>query len=281
MTIQTSLGRRGFVVGSAAVAGGFSLGFHVPFANAQAPVQELNAWVVIHPDDKVVVRIARSEMGQGTLTGLVQLVAEELECDWTKVTWEYPTPGQNVARNRVWKNFSTGGSRGIRESNQYVREGGAMAREMLIAAAAAEWKVPATECSAAKSVITHKPSGRTVTFGKVAAAAAKLEPPKEVKLKDPKTWHTAGKSVPRLDTVEKVTGAQIYGMDVTMPGMLNAAIKQSPVIGGKLKSFDAARIEKMTGVKKVLGIDDNAVVVVADTYWNAKSALDRLPVEWD
>ena len=157
MTIQTSLGRRGFFVSGAAVAGGFSLGFSVPFGPAHAAeVKEINAWVVIQPDDKVVIRIARSEMGQGTLTGLAQLVAEELECDWNKVTWEYPTPGENLKRNRVWKNFSTGGSRGIRESNQYVREGGAMAREMLIAAAAAQWKVPASECSAANSVITHK-----------------------------------------------------------------------------------------------------------------------------
>ena len=284
MTIQTSLGRRNFLVSGTAVTGGFSLGFRLPFTDGAAhaaEVQELNAWVVIHPDDKVVIRIARSEMGQGTLTGLAQLVAEELECDWAKIAWEYPTPGENVKRNRVWKNFSTGGSRGIRESNQYVREGGAMAREMLIAAAAADWKVPAAECSAAKSVITHKPSGKTVGFGKVAAAAAKLEPPKEVKLKDPKDWHTAGKPIKKLDTLEKVTGKQIYGIDFTMPGMLTAAFKASPVNGGKLKSFDAAKVEKMPGVKKVVAVDGNAVAVVADTYWNAKSALDKLPIEWD
>ena len=163
MTIQTSLGRRGFI--ASATAGGFSLGFSFPWASAQAAeVQELNAWVVIHPDDKVVIRIARSEMGQGTLTGLAQLVAEELECDWSKITTEYPTPGENVKRNRVWKNFSTGGSRGIRESNQYVREGGAMAREMLIAAAATQWGVPAAECKAANSKVTHS-SGKSATFG--------------------------------------------------------------------------------------------------------------------
>ena len=166
MTIQTSLGRmplnrRGFLVSGAAVAGGFTLGFSVPFEAAHAAeVKEINAWVVIHPDDKVVIRIARSEMGQGTLTGLAQLVAEELNCDWNKVAWEYPTPGENLKRNRIWKNFSTGGSRGIRESHQYVREGGAIAREMLIAAAAAEWKVPAAECSAASSVV----SGTSITY---------------------------------------------------------------------------------------------------------------------
>src|SRR5215468_12142390 len=140
MTIQTSLGRRGFLVSGAAVAGGLSLGFSFPFEAAHAAeVKEINAWVVIHPDDKVVIRIARSEMGQGTLTGLAQLVAEELECDWSKVTTDYPTPGENLARKRVWGNFSTGGSRGIRESNQYVREGGAAARDMLVRAAASGW----------------------------------------------------------------------------------------------------------------------------------------------
>ena len=133
--------------------------------------------MVIRPDDTVVIRIARSEMGQGTLTGLAQLVAEELECDWSKVTSEYPTPGQSVARKRVWGDFSTGGSRGIRTSQEYVRKGGAAARMMLVQAAANEWKVPASECTAANSVITHKASGRTTTYGKVAEAAAKLTPP--------------------------------------------------------------------------------------------------------
>ena len=281
MTIQTSLGRRGFLVSGGAAAGGFSLGFSFPFAAANAAeVKEINAWVVIHPDDKVVIRIARSEMGQGTLTGLAQLVAEELGCDWNKVTWEYPTPGENLKRNRVWKNYSTGGSRGIRESQQYVREGGAMAREMLIAAAANEWKVPAGECKAADSVITHT-SGKKTTFGAVAAAAAQLEPPKEVKLKDPKDWTIAGKPLKRLDTLDKVTGKQLYGIDMVLPGMLNATVKASPVHGGKLKSFDAARVEKMAGVKKVVAIDGNAVAVIADTYWNARTAIAALPVEWD
>ena len=281
MTIQTSLGRRRFLAASATAAGGFSLAFSFPWAAAEAAeVKEINAWVVIQPDDKVIIRVARSEMGQGTLTGLCQLVAEELECDWSKVGWEYPTPGENLKRNRVWKNFSTGGSRGIRESQQYVREGGAMAREMLIAAAAAQWKVPASECKVAKGVITHA-FGKSTTYGAVAAAAAQLEPPKEVKLKDPKTWTIAGQPVKRLDTLDKVTGKQVYGIDFTMPGMVVASVRACPVIGGKLKGFDAAKVEKMPGVKKVLGIDGNAVVVVADTFWNAKNALAALPVEWD
>src|SRR5947207_6402810 len=184
--------RRAFLVGTVAIGGGLSLGLRIPFGMASAAAAdeppEINAWVVVQPDDTVVIRIARSEMGQGTLTGLAQLVAEELECDWSKVRTEWPTPGQNLARNRVWGNYSTGGSRGIRDSHEYVRKGGATARAMLIAAAANEWKVSASECTVANSVITHKASNRTTTYGKVAEAAAKITPPADVTLKDPKDW---------------------------------------------------------------------------------------------
>ncbi|CAD5278735.1 Isoquinoline 1-oxidoreductase, beta subunit [Bosea sp. 62] len=282
--IDTKLSRRSLLKGSAAAAGAFSFGFAIPFseeAQAQGAVPEVNAWVVIHPDDKVVIRIARSEMGQGTLTGLAQLVAEELDCDWAKVTTEYPTPGQNLARNRVWGNFSTGGSRGIRESHEYVRKGGAAARMMLVQAAADGWKVPAAECSALKGVITHKGSGRSIRYGEVAAAAVKLQPPSDIPLKDPKDWTIAGKPLKRLDTADKTTGKKIYGMDFKLPGMLNAAIKDCPVFGGKVKSFDAAKIKDMPGVKHVLPVGDSAVAVVADSWWRAKTALDALPITWD
>ena len=278
--------RRSFVVGAAAVGGELTLGLQIPLGGpmvvrAQDGSPEITAWIVIRPDETVVIRMARSEMGQGTITGLAQLVAEELECDWSKVTTEYPTPGQSLARKRVWGDFSTGGSRGIRMSHEYVRKGGATARTMLIQAAASEWKVPAGECVAANSVITHTPSGRKTTFGKVAEAAAKLEPPKEVALKDPKDWKIVGKSVKRLDTADKVTGKQVYGFDLKLPGMLNAAILESPVFGGKVKSFDAAKVAGMKGVKKVLQVGDTAVAVVADTWWQAKTALDALPVVFD
>src|ERR1700754_904940 len=184
MTASTSVQacRRRFIGGAALAAGGLVVGFHVPFIGqvfAQAPLAtspEVNAWVVIKPDDSVIIRVARSEMGQGTLTGLAQLVAEELDCDWSKVSTEYPTPATNLARNRVWGNYSTGGSRGIRESNDYVRKGGATARMMLVQAAADEWKVPVGECSAANSIVTHTPSGKTISYGKLAEAAAKVTP---------------------------------------------------------------------------------------------------------
>jgi isoquinoline 1-oxidoreductase subunit beta len=282
--MNTVVSRRGFLGSSVAAAGSLVVGFHVP-ALAQGVAgdkpPELNAWVVVRPDETIVIRIARSEMGQGTLTGLAQLVAEELECDWARVTTEYPTPGQNLARKRVWGNFSTGGSRGIRESQDYVRKGGAAARTMLLQAAANEWKVPVAECRAAKGVISHAGSNRRTSFGAVAGAAAQLPVPTELTLKDPKTWQIAGKRLARLDTVEKTDGSLIYGSDLKLPGMLNAAIKACPVFGGKLRGFDAAAVASRPGVKKVVRVGDNAVAVVADTWWRAKTALDALPIDWD
>ena len=291
--------RRGFLGGAA--AGSLVLGFPLaataasrdghstwarttPVAGA-APsagsTPEITAWVVVQPDERVIIRIARSEMGQGTLTGLAQLVAEELGCDWTRVTTEYPTPGENLARKRAWGSYSTGGSRGIRESHDYVRKGGAAARMMLVQAAADEWKVPAAECTVKNGVIDHAGSGRSTTFGKVATAASALTVPTEVALKDPKDWTLAGQRLARLDTIDKTTGAQIYGADLKLPGMLNAAIVACPVFGGKLVKFDANKVAGMPGVKKVMPVGDNAVAVVADTWWRAKKALDALPIEWD
>jgi isoquinoline 1-oxidoreductase beta subunit len=285
MNYVPNIDRRSFVVGAATLGGGLALGLRIPFGpdivRAGDGSPEVNAWVVIRPNDTVVVRVARSEMGQGSLTGLAQLVAEELECDWSKVTTEYPTPGQNLARKRVWGDMSTGGSRGIRTSHEYVRKGGAAAREMLIQAAANEWKVPAAECSAADSVITHKASGRTTTFGKVAEAAARLEPPKDIKLKDVKDWKIAGKGVKRLDTLDKLTGKQLYGIDLKLPGMLVATIKDSPVPTGKVKSFDAAKVAGMPGVKKVVQVGNSGVAVIADSYWHAHKAIEALPIVWD
>ena len=255
---RIDISRREFLIRSGTAGAGFALGFYLPIpgrtaipaeglaAKTEAP--EISAWVVIHPDDKVVIRIARSEMGQGTLTGLAQLVAEELECDWSKVTTEYPTPGENLARNRVWRSFSTGGSRGIRGSQQYVREGGAVARHMLVQAAAERWGVPMAECRAENSVITHAPTGRKTTYGRVAKAASKMWPPEHIELKDPKDWKLIGQPVKRLDTVDKLDGSQVFGADLQLPGMLNAAINACPVFTGKLKSFDATKVKSMPGV---------------------------------
>ena len=236
---------------------------------------------MISPDDTTVVRIARSEMGQGTFTGLAQLVADELDADWKYVRAEYVSPDANLASKRAWGDMSTGGSRGIRGSVDYVRKGGAAARAMLIAAAAQRWNVPATECTAANSVITHASSGRTLRYGEVAADAAKLPVPTDVKLKTPAQWTIIGKGVKRLDTVEKLSGKQVFAIDVQLPDMLNAAIAQCPVFGGTLKSFDADKIKSMPGVRQVVAVDNNAVAVVADKWYQAKTALAALPIVWD
>ena len=287
-----NLSRRQFIVGTSAITTGLAIGLEFPnvigTAHAQtadkASAPEIGVWVVIQPNDTVVIRVVRSEMGQGTITGLAQLVAEELECDWKKITIDYPTPGESLKRKGVWGSFSTGGSRGIRTSEDYVRKGGAAARIMLVQAAANQWGVPAVECLAVNSVITHQASGRSVSFGKVAAAAAKLPVPdaKGIELKDPKRWKVIGKPMDRLDSLaDKVTGKQVYAIDLKMPGMLNATIKDSPVFGGKLKSFDASKVAGMKGVKKVVQVGDSAVAVIADTFWQAKTAMDRLPIVWD
>ena len=286
---STNLSRRKFIVGSVAVAGsGFALGMDLPFlreAHAQRAGygSEVNLWVVVRPNDTCVIRIARSEMGQGTLTGLAQLVAEELECDWKKVTTEGLTPGRNLAAKRAWGNMSTGGSQGIRQSQDYVRRGGAAARMMLLQAAADHWQVPVSEVTVDKGIIRHASTFRQIGYGKVAAAAAKLTPPdpKSIQLKDPKDWKIAGKPLKRLDTPAKLNGSKVYAIDLKLPDMLNAAIKDSPVFGGKVKSYDEAKIAKMPGVKKVVKVKDSAVAVVAETWWQAKTALDALPIVWD
>jgi isoquinoline 1-oxidoreductase beta subunit len=282
MTVRSPQ-RRDFLKASAAVGGGLALEFSFPVAaNAArgAPATEVNAWVVIHPDDRVVVRIARSEMGQGTYTALAQLVAEELDCDWAKVSAEFASPNEHFRRNRVWGSMSTGGSQGVRGSQDYVRKAGAAAREMLVAAAAAKWKVPAGECAADQGVITHGPSKRKIRYGQVAAAAAKLPVPQDVKLRDPKEWKIAGKAMPRLDTPDKVLGKPVFGTDVTLPGMLHASVAQCPVFGGKVKSVDDSEALGMRGVKKVVREPD-FVAVVADSWWRADRALKKVKVEWE
>jgi isoquinoline 1-oxidoreductase beta subunit len=280
------LTRRRFIVGSAAAGAGLAIG--LPFSalteaadDAQPHASEVGAWVLIQPDDTVIIRVVRSEMGQGTLTGLMQLVAEELECDWQRVTWEFPGPGESLARGGVWGSFSTGGSRGIRESEQYVREGGAVAREMLIAAAAQRWGVPAAQCAARDSVVTHGASGRSATYGELAEAAAQLDPPAEVTLKDPADWHTVGRSLPRVDTRPKVDGSLRFGADFVLPGMLHATIRACPVHGGRRAAVRADTAKGMPGVRAVLDVGDDGVAVVADSWWQAKKAMDTVEIDWE
>jgi len=283
MTMRFAPSRRKFLKASAAIGGGLTVGFHVPDVLAQAKGAagtEINAWVVVRPDDTVIIRYARSEMGQGSMTSAPMLVAEELECDWKRVKVEYASANENVRRKRAWGDMASVGSRTIRFSQEYLRKGGATAREMLIAAAAQKWKVPAAECTASGGVITHAASKRKTSFGKVANDAAKLEPPKEVKLKEPKDWKIAGKPIPRIDIPDTVMGRQRYGIDAQLPGMVYAAIAQCPVFGGTVKSVDDAKLKGRRGIIKVLPMG-TFVAVVADNWWRAKEALKDVAIEWD
>jgi isoquinoline 1-oxidoreductase beta subunit len=285
-----TLNRRAFLVRSALAGGGLLVGFHLPAMRrlaaqplvnpaAEQPA-EVNAWIVIQPDDSVVIRVARSEMGQGVFTALPMLVAEELDCDWGRVRAEYASANANLRRDNVYGSMSTGGSRSVRGSQEYLRTAGAMTRELLVVAAARRWGVPAGECTAANSVITHVPSGRVLGFGAVAAEAAGLEPPQTVFLKEPDEWQLLGTPVPRLDVPDKITGKPVFGTDVEVPGMLHAAIRACPVFGGQLKRFDAKAIEQRPGIVQVVALD-SAVAVVAQSWWQAHQALQALPVTWD
>ena len=277
------LDRRSFLVTVGAAAGGLTLGFAIPFAEAARAAHgapEITCWIAIAPDDTVTIRVARSEMGQGAMTGLAMLVAEELECDWSKVRTEFVSPTLNLQKNRIWGDTSTGASRSIASSQDYLRRTGATAREMLIAAAAAQWRVPPAQCIAADGSIIHRSSGRTVSFGAIAPAAAMVVPPDDVALKPPSAWKLAGTRQKRLDVHDKVAGQPVYAIDVRLPNMLYAAIRHCPIFGGALKSVDENSITEMAGVRGVVRMPD-AVAVVADSWWRAKRAADALSVTWD
>jgi isoquinoline 1-oxidoreductase beta subunit len=276
--------RRSLLASVAALGGSLALGFEIPFgspaAHAARAGAEITAWIVIEPDDSIIIRVAKSEMGQGVLTALPMLVAEELECDWSKVRAEYAAPQENLRRRRAWGDMSTGGSRSVRSSQLMLRRAGATAREMLIGAAAAQWVVPASECRAHNSIITHVPSGRTLSFGQVAGAAAQIAAPAHIKLKNPNDWRLIGTPQRRLDAIGKVRGEPIYGIDVRLPDMLYAALIACPVFGGKLRSVGDSRLAGMQGVRKLVQLD-GAVAIIADDWWRAKKAVAALDITWD
>lgn len=293
MSAAGTLSRRSFLLRSAAISGGLMVEVCVPtylFAKdaedscgcgKDGDGLEVTAWVRIRSDDSVHIRIARTEMGQGNFTGLAMLVAEELECKWSNVSAEYASTSEHLRRNRIWGDMSTGGSRSIRDSHEYLRKAGAAARMMLVAAAAKRWKAPVSECVAANGFITHTPTGRKVTFGVVAGAASKLEIPQEVVLKDPKDWKLLGHPLKRLDIPDKVTGKTQFASDARLPGMLYASIAHCPVFGGKLKRVDEDKIANMRGVIKVVPFEDAVAVVAEGSWWNAQQALKALPIEWE
>ena len=281
------LTRRGFVKATLSATGGLALGFHLPaLAAMDGPWAgnpdgaEINAWLVIAPDDTVTIRVAQSDMGQGVFTAMPMLVAEELECDWNHVRAEYASANRSLREDRVYQRMGTGGSRAVSHSRPYLQQAGASARERLIKAAANEWGVPAAECRAGNSRVTHEASGRSKRYGELAAAAASITLDAEPDIRKPGEYQLLGTSLPRLDVPPKVDGSAVYGIDVRVPGMVYAAIAVCPVWEGRLIAVDTAPARAMRGVKDVISLDD-AVAVVADSYWRAKKALEALTPEWD
>lgn len=278
--------RRHFLLGSAAVSGGLALGLAIPAKtkaqDAGTDPERINVWVELAADDTVTIRYARSEMGQGSLTSAPQLVAEELDADWEQVKIAYVDVQEHLRMDRAWGDMATVGSRTIRNSQDYLRKAGATARAMLVAAAAQAWQVPAAEIRVERGRVSHAASGRESGFGALAALAASMPVPTEVQLKDPANWQIIGQSVPRVDIPPSVDGSQIYGIDVSLPGMVYAAIAQSPVFGGRVRSFDAAAARNRRGIMDVFSIDDGAaLVVVADNWWRAQQALSGVVIDWD
>jgi len=286
MNAPISTSRRQFLFASAAISGGFALGMAMPQGKAWAAAApdptRVNTWVEIAADDTVTIKYARSEMGQGSLTSAPQLVADELDANWDQVRVEYVDVNEHIHMNRAWGSMQTVGSQTIRNSQSYLRQAGATARAMLVSAAAQSWKVPASEITVSNGVISHAASGKQSGFGALAALAAKQTVPAEVPLKDPSAWHIIGQSKTRIDIPASVNGTQLYGIDVSLPGMLYAAIAQSPVFGGKVASFDASAVTGKRGILNVLPIDDGkALVVVADNWWRARQALAAIQIQWD
>jgi isoquinoline 1-oxidoreductase beta subunit len=291
MTINLS--RRSFITTAVTAAGGFALGVGIgdtaeaatlsvrPWGDEAARYPgEINAWVVINPDDSVIIRYGRAEMGQGSFTALPQILTEELECDWAFVKPEYASANRNHRHNKVYGSLSTGGSRAVRETGEMVQQAGASARERLIAAAAKRWNVPAQDCAAAMSKVTHKPTGRTFRFGELAAEAAAIKLDKEPAIKTPAQFKFIGQRIARLDVPLKINGTAMYGIDLAVPDMVQAAIIACPVFGGTVKSVDERAIAGRRGILQVVKLKD-AVAVVADRYFRAQAALDKLAIEWE
>jgi isoquinoline 1-oxidoreductase subunit beta len=290
---STNLSRRTFITTTLTAAGGLALGVGIGGPAAAATLStrpwgeegkrypgEVNAWVVIEPDDTVIIRYGRAEMGQGSFTALPQILAEELECDWALVKPEYASANRNLRDNKVYGSLSTGGSRAVRETGDLVQQAGASARERLIAAAAKRWSVPTSECTAAMSKVTHNPTSRTLRFGELAAEAAAIKLDKEPALKRPDQYKFIGRRLARLDVPLKINGTAKYGIDLDVPGMVCAAIIKCPVFGGTVKSVNEGAIAGRRGVLQVVKLN-NAVAVVADRYFRAQAALNALPIEWE
>jgi isoquinoline 1-oxidoreductase beta subunit len=291
MTIMLS--RRSLIQAGLSAAGGLMIAAFAPeFAGAitiagepwspetgESP-HEVNAFVVIDPDNSVTLRVAKSDMGQGVLTSMAMIVAEELECDFAKVKVEYASANRNLADNNVYRSMGTGGSSSVRRSRVFLQQAGASARARLIAAAAAKWGVDPAACVADGGFVRHQVSARSATFGELAADAAKVALAAEPAIKTPDQFKLIGEGLRRIDTPLKVTGAARFGIDTRLPGIAYATAANCPVFGGKLKSYDFSAISGRRGIIAAVPVT-NGVAVVADNFWRAKEALNAMPIEWD
>ena len=277
------MNRRRFLKATATSAGGLMVAFHLPALGNARPFDgvdlagEINAWLVIDPDDTVTIRVAQSEMGEGVFTSLPMIVADELGADWSMVRAEYADANRSLREDRVYDRMATGGSNAIRHSRPYLQAAGANARERLVRAAASRWGVDPAECTAADSRVSH--GGKELRYGELAAEAAAIEVG-DVQIKTPDQFTLIGTPQRRLDSPAKVDGSAVFGMDVRVPDMVYAAVAHCPVMGGKVRSFDFSKIADRAGVVQAVELD-GAVAVVAEHYWQARTALDALPVEWD
>lgn len=303
MTVTRGMSRREFVVTTFAVGGGLALGLSFPGNEAEAAAIaatisgrpweslagksdiEVGPWLLIAPDDTVTIRIGQSDMGQGVVTSCAKMIAEELECDWSKVRAEYVSVNRHFRENKVYKRLMTTSSSSVRLGRPYLQQAGASARERLMAAASQTWGVPRAELAVKDGIITHQPTGRTLRYGQVAQKAAAINLPAEPKIKTPEQYTLLKKPTKLIETPPKVDGSATYGIDVRVPGMLYAAAKASPVFQGKVKSYNADAVKNRPGVHAVVEFGgekiEAGVAVVADSYWHAKTALDALPIEWD
>jgi isoquinoline 1-oxidoreductase subunit beta len=279
------MSRRSFLQAGAAAGGGLMLSLRLPFAGGEAAAADAdsfapNAFVRIEPDGQVILTMPYVEMGQGTYTSIPMLIAEELEVELSQVRLEPAPPNEKLYANPLLGVQATGNSNAIRGAWEPMRQAGAAARVMLVAAAAKRWNVDPASCRAQGGEVLHGPTGRRIKYGELAADAARLPVPQGVALKQAKDFKLIGTPAKRLDTPAKVNGSAIYGIDVRPPGLKFATLAQSPVFGGRVKSLDDTAAKAVNGVRQIVRLDD-AVAVVADHMGAAKKGLAALKIEWD
>ncbi len=285
--------RRHFIRAGATLAGGLAIGVGMvpeakaltastqPWDKGEGSPYDLDAWIAIEPDDSVLIRYTRSEMGQGSMTALPMIVAEELGCDWKKVRTEYGSPRRSFLENNVYGDMSSVGSHSVKDSHVKLQQVGASARERLIAAAAARWGVAPGGCTAANGVVSETATGRTLRYGELAGDAAKITLASEPAIKTPEQYTLIGKPMLRVDVPFKINGSAQYAIDTRIPDMVYAAIAACPVPGGRLASLDESPLKNAPGLVQIVRLPDAVAVVTTGSYWRAKQALAKLHPEWD